>query len=134
MPGKSYGQRILEGYGPKTHKESDTTERLSLSGKAYVLEQCFPQLPNRRRLLGTCKTYRLLISTLDLQNQKLREKDLGIKCSASIQVQFHQECSDAQSLSYVHLFRDPMECSPPSSYVYGISQARITGVGCHFLL
>ena len=28
----------------------------------------------------------------------------------------------------------PMDCSPPDSSVYGISQVRITGVGCHFLL
>ena len=27
-----------------------------------------------------------------------------------------------------------MDCSRPGSSVYGISQARITGVGCHFLL
>ena len=26
-----------------------------------------------------------------------------------------------------------MDCSPPGSSVHGISQARITGVGCHFL-
>ena len=27
-----------------------------------------------------------------------------------------------------------MDCSPPGSLVHGIFQARITGVGCHFLL
>ena len=30
-----------------------------------------------------------------------------------------------QSLSYVHLFHNPMDCSPPGSFVYGILQARI---------
>ena len=29
---------------------------------------------------------------------------------------------------------DPMDCSPAGSSVHGILQARITGVGCHFLL
>ena len=28
----------------------------------------------------------------------------------------------------------PMDCSPPGSSVYGILQAKNTGVGCHFLL
>ena len=28
---------------------------------------------------------------------------------------------------------DPMDCSPQGSSVHGISQARILGVGCHFL-
>ena len=30
-----------------------------------------------------------------------------------------------QSLSHVPLFCDPMDCSPPGSFVHGISQARI---------
>ena len=29
---------------------------------------------------------------------------------------------------------DPMDCSPPGSSVHGIFQARVLGVGCHFLL
>ena len=37
-------------------------------------------------------------------------------------------------LSRVRLFCDPMQCSQPGSSVHGISQARITAVGCHFLL
>ena len=35
-------------------------------------------------------------------------------------------CSVAQSC--------PIICNPMDSSVYGILQARITGVGCHFLL
>ena len=31
LPGKSHGQRSLAGYSPWGHKESDTTERLTLS-------------------------------------------------------------------------------------------------------
>ena len=38
----------------------------------------------------------------------------------------------SKSLSYVQLFCDSMECSPPGSSVHGMFQA--TGVGCHFLL
>ena len=37
-----------------------------------------------------------------------------------------------QSLSHVQLCCDPVDCSLPGSSVYGISQARNTGVGCHF--
>ena len=37
------------------------------------------------------------------------------------------------SQSYPTLY-DPMDCSPPGSSVHGISQARILGVVCHFLL
>ena len=39
-----------------------------------------------------------------------------------------------QSLSCVRLFSNAIDCSPPISFVLGISQARNTGVGCHFLL
>ena len=31
LPGKSHGQRSLEGYSPWGHKELDMTEQLSLS-------------------------------------------------------------------------------------------------------
>ena len=31
LPGKSHGQRNLEGYSPWGHKESDTAEGLTLS-------------------------------------------------------------------------------------------------------
>ena len=31
----------------------------------------------------------------------------------------------AWSLSHIHLFRKPMDCSPPNSSVHGISQVRI---------
>ena len=43
-------------------------------------------------------------------------------------------CVCSKLLSCVWLSAIPMDCSPPSSSVYGILQARITGVGCHFLL
>ena len=29
LPGRFHGQSSLKGYGPRGHKESDTTERLS---------------------------------------------------------------------------------------------------------
>ena len=43
----------------------------------------------------------------------------------------HRVCVHTQSC--LTLF-DPMACSLPGSAVYGISQARILGVSCHFLL
>ena len=42
-------------------------------------------------------------------------------------------CMRAQSLSRVRLW-DPVDCSPPGFSVHWISQVRVTGVGCHFLL
>ena len=36
MPGEFHGQRSLGGYSPRGHKESDTTEQLSLS---YLLSR-----------------------------------------------------------------------------------------------
>ena len=30
MPGESHGQRSLEGYSPRSHKESDTTEHMPI--------------------------------------------------------------------------------------------------------
>ena len=39
-----------------------------------------------------------------------------------------------QSLGCVWLFCDQVDCSSPGSSAHGILQARILGVGCHFLL
>ena len=35
LPGEFHGQRCLEGYSPWGHKESDTTELLTLSHISY---------------------------------------------------------------------------------------------------
>ena len=40
MPGESHRQRSLAGYGPWDHKESDTTERLSLSLLSAACFRC----------------------------------------------------------------------------------------------
>ena len=37
-PGEFHGQRSLAGYSPRDHKESDTTERLSLSETFLVVK------------------------------------------------------------------------------------------------
>ena len=39
----------------------------------------------------------------------------------------------AKSLQFCPTLCDPMDCSPPGSSVHGISQARDTGVSCHFI-
>ena len=39
LPGKSHGQRSLVGYSPRGHKQSDTTERLSSSGRLVKNEK-----------------------------------------------------------------------------------------------
>ena len=36
LPGESYGQRDLAGYSPQSHKESNTTEQLTLSLSFHV--------------------------------------------------------------------------------------------------
>ena len=40
LPGKSYGQRSLAGYRPRSHKESDTTERLSTAPSLQSFSLC----------------------------------------------------------------------------------------------
>ena len=57
----------------------------------------------------------------------LRRKELARACTV------RDACVHAHTHSCLTLC-DPMDCSPPGSSVHGISQARILGVGCHFLL
>ena len=45
LPGESHGQRSLMGYSPWGHKESDTTERLTLSQFHIYMEGCFFAVP-----------------------------------------------------------------------------------------
>ena len=40
LPGRSYGQRSLAGYSPRSHKESDTTERLSIAPSLQSFSLC----------------------------------------------------------------------------------------------
>ena len=42
LPWKSHGQRSLAGYSPWDHKESDTTERLSMHA-IYIKAQMVPE-------------------------------------------------------------------------------------------
>ena len=44
MPGDSHGQRNLVGYSPRGHKESDTTEQLTLLYVSYTLIVCWRDL------------------------------------------------------------------------------------------
>ena len=44
LPGEFHGQRSLSGYSPWGCKESDTTERLTLSLKDH--KQCTVKIPN----------------------------------------------------------------------------------------
>ena len=52
--------------------------------------------------------------------------------TASIHFQLSKS-DTVKSLSRVRLC-DPMDCSLPGFSIHGVFQARITGVGCHFLL
>ena len=45
MPGESHGQGSLAGYSPRGHKESDTTERLSISLIASISASSFKDNP-----------------------------------------------------------------------------------------
>ena len=47
LPGESHGQRSLVGYSPWGHKESDLTERLTLSGDGG------DSFTNTRKSIGT---------------------------------------------------------------------------------
>ena len=37
LPGKSHGQRSLVGYSPWSHKEQDTTERISTAQHIFIM-------------------------------------------------------------------------------------------------
>ena len=54
LPGKFYGQRTLSGYSPCGHKESDTTEQLSLHISPLSIRSHFSfyYFPNRQETTG----------------------------------------------------------------------------------
>ena len=43
LPGESQGQRSLESYSPWGHKESDTTEQLSVHTHTCILKKISPE-------------------------------------------------------------------------------------------
>ena len=52
LPEKPHGQRSLMGYSPVSHKESDTTERLSTQKRKLLLDVSLPILsPSPARIL-----------------------------------------------------------------------------------
>ena len=42
LPGESPGRRSLVGYSPRDHKESDTTEQLSMHANHFLLQESAP--------------------------------------------------------------------------------------------
>ena len=55
LPGESYEQRILEGYSPWSHKESDMTERLNSNSNAELsAAACGIWFPDQGSNLGPC--------------------------------------------------------------------------------
>ena len=68
-------------------------------------------------------------------------RDAGRHCSFLLVYSFRlffsqlqSVCMRAQPLQSYPTLCNSMDCSPPSSSVHGILQARNTGVGCHALL
>ena len=71
-------------------------------------------------------------------HKHLRHPDLGGPGSGKKSEELTSPCAQRLSCwlvaqSFLTLC-NPMDCSPPYSSVHGISQARIPGVGSHFLL
>ena len=99
LPGKSHGQRSLEGYSPWGHKESDRTERLS-TFVGYRLDGRVDKV----------KGFLVMGLPEDLGkgeegNRKSGGDDLVAKPCLT--------------------FCDPMDCNPPGFSVHSILQARI---------
>ena len=57
-----------------------------------------------------------------------------LKKLSLLSVRLIQSKSTVKVIQLCLTLSDPTDCSPPGSSVHGILQARITGVGCHFLL
>ena len=54
-PGEFHGQRSLTGYSPRGRKESNTTERLTLSKKHWYLH-IMEYYPTKKQAIDACKT------------------------------------------------------------------------------
>ena len=96
LPGKSHGQRNLEGYSPWCCKESDMTEWLSMHAYIYPLFLGFPSSLGDHRAPSRVPW--------------------AIQCCAML-------CY-AKSLQSCPTLCDPIDSSPPGSPVPGILQAR----------
>ena len=100
---KSHRQRSAEDYSPKCHKESDTTEQLSMHASTtkghHMYAQTDPSVLQNSRYHGQWGTEPFP------QMERKKAKVLVIQ-------------------SWLTLW-DPMGCSPPGFFVYGNLQARI---------
>ena len=94
--GESHGQRSLMGYSPWDHKESDTTEQLTLS--------LLMEMQTEKRLMDTGGWV---------------EGEHGMNEETSIYT-----AAAAKSLQSCPTLCDPIDSSPPGSPVPGIPQAR----------
>ena len=111
-------------------KELDMTEQLT---HTEILFGC-----SNARGWGKREKYKKVVSVVYLntrcsfscflsQNQsRLLECSLDEPCAISFRLYLIQlQDVVVQALNCVKLFCDPMDCSPPGSFVHGISQARI---------
>ena len=114
LPGKSHGQRSLEGCSPWGRWGSDTTKRLHF----HFLLWCIGE-GNGSPLQCSC-----------LENPRDRgawwAAIYGVVWSRTRLKQLSSSSSSIECvLSRDQLFCDPADCSPPWSTVHGISLARI---------
>ena len=144
LPGKSYGQRSLAGYGPWGRKESDTAERLTghLTDEE-VLFRMHKQLPEsneRTRETGNLESY-----TNGQRRRKHRRPTVSERLRHTGTVgpgifvdrdQTHVPCIGRQILSYFATkgsevaqscltLCNPVDCSLPGFSNHGIFQARV---------
>ena len=88
-----------------------------------------------------CKLLQTLWTTERFDGIKDKRIEVVMKCVGiwmlymymNMNVVWEKETLFSWSLSCVLLY-DPMDCSPPGSFVHGDSPDKNTGVGCHFLL
>ena len=53
LPGESHGQRSLEGYGPRSRKESDMAERLTHPDTSQITVEGVPSCEIRAQALDS---------------------------------------------------------------------------------
>ena len=97
--------------GHMVAKESDTTSDLAAATAAKSLQSCRSLQPHRRQPTRLPRPWDSL------------SKNTGVGCHFLLQcIKVKSESEDAQSCPTLS---NPMDCSLPGSFVYGIFQARV---------
>ena len=144
LPGKSHGQRSLEGCSPWGCEESDTTERLHFHFSLSCLGerngnplQCSCLENPREGGAWWAAVYGVAQSQTRLKrlSSSILILMITVHIFTYIYIYIHIYIRSAVlSHSVMSSFCNPMDCSPPCSSVHGNFPGRNTRMGCYALL